>query len=105
MPFDYLESPDPACYKHAPEKAEAQYLRELEERAALLSRLHHDRDTATKRLMGNISWDWECIPNPEFVARLRAAVPDIIERVYSRPRPPDKGRRVTAESLKIAPSD
>jgi len=105
MPFDYLHSSVPRCYRHAPEKAEAQYVKELEERAALLYRLHYDKAETVQRLAGNVAWDWECNAAPEFVARVRAAIPEIVERVYSRPRPPDKGRRVTAADLKLAPSD
>ena len=105
MPFDYLYSKVPLCYRHAPEKAEAQYLKELEERASLLYRLRYDKAEARRRLLGNLSWDWECNPRPAFVERARAAVDDIVERVFARPRPPDKGRRVTAQDLKVKPTD
>ena len=79
--------------------------KELEERAALLHRMHYDQASAVARLTGNIAWDWECNPEPAFVERIRKSVPEIVERVYQRPRPPDKGRRVTAADLKVAPSD
>ena len=105
MPFDYLHSRVPRSHGNASEKAEAQYLGELEERAALLHRLHFGKQEAIARLRGNLAWDWECNPRPGYVERLGASVADIVERVYSRPRPPDKGRRVTAADLKIAPSD
>lgn len=105
MPFDYLHSHVPKAFAHAPEKAEAQYRKELEERAGLLHRLHYDRAEALRRLRGNVAWDWEINPAPEFVERIRASVEEIVDRVYSRPRPPDKGRRVTAADLKVAPTD
>ncbi len=105
MPFDYLHSDVPRAFGHAPEKAEAQYRKELEERAGLLHRLHYGRLEAVRRLMGNLAWDWEVNRSPAFVARLRASVEQVVDRVYSRPRPPDKGRRVTAAELKVAPSD
>ena len=105
MPFDYLHSNVSRSFTQAQEKAEAMYLKELEERAGLLHRLHYDKEVAKNRLRGNIRWDWECNPSPEFVGRLEQAANDIVERVYSRVRPPDKGRRVTAADLKIKPSD
>jgi|OpeIllAssembly_1097287.scaffolds.fasta_scaffold931252_2 hypothetical protein len=105
MPFDYLHSSVPRCYRNAGEKAEAQYLRELEQRAALLFRLGFDKDAAIRRLRGNLAWDWECNPNPEFVARLKEAVAGVVERIYSKPRPPEKGRRVVYEDLKTPPTD
>lgn len=105
MPFDYMHSNVPECYRRANEKAETMYLRELEDRAGLLYRLHYGIDEAKGRLRGNVKWDWESNPSPEFVQRLVDAVDSVVERVYSEARPPDKGRRVTAEDLKIKPTD
>lgn len=105
MPFDYLHSSVPKSYRNAGEKAEAQYLRELEQRAALLFRLGYARDEAVARLRGNLAWDWECNPNPDFVAKLKESVAVVVERIYSKPPPPEKGRRVAYKDLKTLPSD
>jgi hypothetical protein len=105
MPFDYLHSKVPRCYQQAPEKAEGMYLKELEERAELLYRLHYDKQDVKRRLRGNLRWDWECNPSPSFFETLASAVEDVVERVFSRPRPPVKGRIVRADDLKIKPSD
>lgn len=105
MPFDYLHSSVPKSYLDAGEKAETQYLREIEQRAALLFRLGYSKDEAIARLRGNLAWDWECNPNPDFVARLKESVAGVVERIYSKPQPPEKGRRVTYKDLKTQPSD
>ena len=105
MPFDYLHTFVPKNYTEAGEKAEAQYIEELEDRAALLYRLGYEKDDAVRRLRGNLYWDWECNPKPKFVDNLHKAVQGIVDKVYSRPRPPEKGRRVTHEDLKTPPSD
>lgn len=105
MPFDYLHSKVPRCYEQAPEKAEGMYLRELEERAELLYRLHYDKEVVKQRLRGNVRWDWECSPASSFVENLLGTVDEVVERVFSRPRPPVKGRIVKAEDLKVKPSD
>lgn len=105
MPFDYLHSSVPLCYLDSSEKAEAQYLREIEEKASLLFRLGYEKEAAVRRLRGNISWDWECNPNPEFVEGLKTAVVDVVETIYSKPRPPEKGRPITSQDLKTLPTD
>jgi hypothetical protein len=105
MPFDYMHSTPPLQFAHAPEKAELQYRSELEDRAALLYRLGYDREAVTARLRGNMAWDWECSPRPAFVAAVEQAIPAIVEKVFSRAKPPEKGRRVTAATLKTLPSD
>ena len=105
MPFDYLHSSIPRNYLNAGEKAESQYLKELEERASLLYRLGFDEDSAKKRLRGNLAWDWECNPRPAFVESIKNAVEGIVEKIYSKPKPPEKGRRVTYQDLKTSPSD
>jgi hypothetical protein len=105
MPFDYLHSDVPLNYRKAPEKAETMYLKELEDRAGLLYRLRYDKEEAKSRLRGNVRWDWESNPSPDFVGRLVASVDGIVDRVYAQAPPPDKGRKVTAADLKIKPSD
>lgn len=105
MPFDYLHSSVPLSYLNAGDKAESQYLRELEEKAAMLYRLGYEKQITVKRLRGNLKWDWECNGNPDFVERLKNAVEGIVEKVYSKARPPEKGRRVTYQDLKTIPSD
>lgn len=105
MPFDYLHSDIPLNYRRANEKAESMYLQELEERAELLYRLYYGKEVVKQRLRGNVRWDWECNPSPEFVEGLLKSADEIVERVFSRARPPDKGRKVTAADLKIRPTD
>ncbi len=105
MPFDYLHSETPLNYGHAPEKAEAQYLAELKDRAALLYRLGYEQPVVLARLKGNLAWDWECNPRPSFVDRVAEAIPVIVEEVFKRAKPPEKGRRVTAAVLKTLATD
>ena len=105
MPFDYLHPKVPLSYANAGEKAEAQYLKELEQRAALLYRLGYGKQQTIQRLSGNLHWDWECNPNPDYVERLKSAVKEVVGRIYSKPLPPEKGRRVTYEDLKTPPTD
>ena len=84
MPFDYLHSNVPKCYRRADEKAESMYLAELEDRAGLLYRLHYEKEEAKRRLRGNVRWDWECSPSPEYVKRLEDSVEEIVERIFSQ---------------------
>ncbi len=105
MPFDYLHSMIPRSYTNVGEKAEAQYLKELKERAALLHRLRYEKEDAIKRLMGNLNWDWECNPKPDYVERLMKAVPKIVEEIFSKTPAPEKGRAITFKDLKTLPSD
>ncbi len=61
-------------------KAEAMYVRELEERAALLFRLRYPRDLAARRLRGNVHWDFEHRGDPAFIKRIEG----IVDAVYAR---------------------
>jgi hypothetical protein len=56
------------------------YLRELEERAALLYRLGYDRARTLARLRANVQWDFELQRVPKFAARLEG----IVDAVYAR---------------------
>lgn len=105
MPFDYMHSNVPKSYADAGEKAEAQYVAELEDRAAMLHRLGYGEEETVKRLVGNIRWDWECNPKPGFVEGLEKSVVGLVRKVYSKPPAPEKGRRVTAKDLKTLPTD
>ena len=105
MPFDYMHSTVPRSFSSASEKAEAQYLKELKDRAAMLHRLGYEKDAAVARLLGNVNWDWECSPVPSFVENLRAAVPKLVEEIFSKAPAPEKGRRVAYKDLKTLPSD
>lgn len=55
MPFDWLQ---PHRVKR-PQNRKAMYLRELQERAALLRRLGYSRGHARSRLAANVAWDFE----------------------------------------------
>ena len=81
MPFPWLKPDVPRRYAATfPRKAEAMYLRELEERAALLFRLRYPRDLCKLRLRGNVRWDFEMHKTPAFIARVDA----IVDAVYGR---------------------
>lgn len=105
MPFDYMHSTVPRSYTDSAEKAREQYQSELIDRARLLYRLGYDKEVTLKRLRGNLKWDWECTPRPGFVGEIAATLEKLVDDVYSKPKPPDKGRRVTARDLKTLPSD
>ena len=100
MPFDYLYSHVPINYSEAKEKARKQYLSELRKSASLLYRLNYPKEEVEQRLRGNLNWDWECNSTPEFVEQLKSSVSEIVDKVYSKPRPPEKGRRITYKDLK-----
>lgn len=61
-------------------KREAMYLREMEERAALLFRLRYPKDEARRRLRGNVLWDFELHRKPAFVDRADAIVAEVWKR-------------------------
>jgi len=81
MPFPWLHPVIPEDYRKTfGRKAEAMYLTELEERAALLYRLRYDRSYAVARLRANVRWDFELHRVPKLVDRVEA----IVDAVYAR---------------------
>ena len=78
-PFDWMNAkrnPDVARAQKA--RREAMYRTELEERAALLARLGHGRDSVRTRLAANLAWDFERGGNPIAPGQLDA----IVDRVF-----------------------
>lgn len=61
-------------------KRETMYLRELEERAALLFRLRYSKDEARRRLRGNVQWDFELHRKPAFLSKVDA----LVEQTWKR---------------------
>jgi hypothetical protein len=92
-PFDWLEPKhNDAAVRAQAGRREAMYRAELEERAALLSRLGRGRVEARARLLANLAWDFEQGPSPITTAQIDA----IVERVFGgtpagRPGPRAKG--------------
>lgn len=101
MPFDYLHSTIPQNYLNAPEKAEKMYLEELEEKASLLYRLYYSKEEVLKRLKGNLKWDWECNPKPDYVSVLEKKITEIVEKVFSGK--PGVSKKVINNEIKDKP--
>ena len=81
MPFSWCHPSIPESYARTfPRKREAMYLAELEDRAALLHRLHYSRAAAVARLRGNLRWDFELHRAPKLIDRVEA----IVDAVYQR---------------------
>ena len=79
MPFDWMEPKrNPEYVRTLKAKREAMYRTEIEERAALLQRLGHPRDTVRKRLTAQLGWDFEDGATPVPAAQIDA----ILERLY-----------------------
>jgi len=84
MPFDWMESHRPAARaKVDAERRASMYRAEIEERAALLGRLGHGRDSVRARLAANLSWDFSPARRPLGDAELDA----ILDRVFDKPAP------------------
>ena len=91
MPFDWMEPKrNPEFVRTLKTKREAMYRAEIEERAALLQRLGHTRDSVHKRLIAQLGWDFEEGKPPVPGAQVDA----ILERLYggaaTRPVPRPK---------------
>jgi hypothetical protein len=94
MPFDWMEPKrNPEFVRTLKAKREAMYRTEIEERAGLLQRLGHTRESTRSRLTAKIGWDFEgggtAVP--------AAQVDAILERIYggqsrptTRPKTPTK---------------
>jgi hypothetical protein len=83
-PFDWMEPRRPAGRAKV-EKArrEAMYRTELEERAALLHRLGHDKQQTRARLAANLGWDFA----PDKAPLAPAALDAIVDRVFGQATP------------------
>jgi hypothetical protein len=78
-PFDWMvakRNPDAARAQKA--RREAVYRTELEDRAALLSRLGQSKDAARARLQANTRWDFPAGDGPVTAAQVDA----IVDRVF-----------------------
>ncbi len=85
MPFDWMQPHRPAARaKVDAERRAGMYRAEMEERAALLSRLGHGRDTVRARLTANLNWDFSPAKRPLTDAELDT----ILDRVFPKPAPP-----------------
>jgi hypothetical protein len=64
-PFDWMQAKrNPAVARGQQARREAMYRTELEDRAGLLQRLGHTKDSARARLLGNLAWDFDGRPAP-----------------------------------------
>jgi hypothetical protein len=78
-PFDWMQPRrNPGAGKTESARREAMYRTELEERAALLHRLGHSRETARARLAANLAWDFPPGSSPLNAAAVEA----IVDRVF-----------------------
>jgi acyl-CoA reductase-like NAD-dependent aldehyde dehydrogenase len=93
VPFDWMEPKrNPDAVKAQRARRETMYRTEMEERAALLQRLGHPRESARARLAANLAWDFERGDSPIAPAQIDA----ILDRVYGgapagKPGPRAKG--------------
>ncbi|HEY3355770.1 MAG TPA: hypothetical protein VGQ83_21135 [Polyangia bacterium] len=82
MPFPWLHPSIPTEYRKTfARKAEAVFVQELEERAALLQRLNYSKQDAAARLRANVRWEHEPRPAP---SKLIERVDAIVDAVYAR---------------------
>lgn len=78
-PFDWMVAKrNPEVARAQKARREAMYKTELEERAALLQRMGHGKDTARARLHANLRWDFDGREAPLKPADVDA----ILDRVY-----------------------
>ena len=68
----------------SPEKREAMFRRELEERAALLHRLGYSAKQAKHRLRANVEWDFELSQKNKVTPKHLGEVDRIVDSVYRR---------------------
>jgi hypothetical protein len=84
-PFDWMvPKRNPAVARAQTARRDAMYRAELEDRAALLSRLGYAKDTARARLRANLRWDFEGREAPLSTAD----VDTIVERAFGSPSKP-----------------
>ena len=88
MPFDWYHPHRVPRPQQAVSRA-TMYRRELAERAALLRRLGHDRQSARKRLLANADWDFEVGTGDNAVTA--EDVERILDEAYSRGGPASGG--------------
>jgi len=81
-PFDWLQPRRNADHaKGEKQRRETMYRVELEERAALLQRLGHDREQTRARLAANLAWDF-----PDGASPLSpSAIDAIVDRLFGQP--------------------
>jgi len=78
-PFDWMVAKrNPAVARGQKARREDMYRTELEDRAALLSRLGHSKDAARARLQANARWDFPGGDGPVTAAQVDA----IVDRVF-----------------------
>jgi hypothetical protein len=78
-PFDWMVAKrNPAVARAQKARREDMYRVELEDRAALLSRLGHSKDAARVRLHANARWDFPGGDGPVTAAQVDA----IVDRVF-----------------------
>jgi hypothetical protein len=84
-PFDWMQPHRaPARAQVDAARRAGMYRAEIEERAALLSRLGHTRASVRARLAANLDWDFPPPRRPLSDADLDA----ILDRVFAKPAPP-----------------
>ena len=82
MPFDWMQPHRPiGRAKVDAGRRASMYRAEIEERAALLGRLGHTRDSVRARLAANLAWDFSPARRPLTDAELDA----ILDRVFAKP--------------------
>ena len=90
MPFDWMQPHRPAGRaKVDADRRAGMYRAEIEERAALLARLGHARDSVRARLAANLTWDFAPARSPLTDADLET----ILDRVFAKPAPPARATK------------
>ncbi len=86
-PFDWMQPHRaPARAKIDADRRAGMYRAEIEERAAMLSRLGHGRESVRARLASNLNWDFPPAKRPLSDADLEG----ILDRVFAKPVPPPR---------------
>jgi hypothetical protein len=90
-PFDWMVAKrNPEVVRAQKSRRDAMYRTELEDRAALLSRLGYAKDVARGRLQANARWDFEGRDGPVTAVQIDA----IVDRVFGGAGTSKPGARI-----------
>lgn len=90
VPFEWMQPHRPAARaKIDADRRANMYRAEIEERAALLGRLGHPRDSVRARLAANLEWDFPPARRPLTDADLDG----ILDRVFAKPAAPARASK------------
>jgi hypothetical protein len=78
MAFDWLTP----SVRRRPQRRDAMYRKEIEERAAMLHRLGYGKEEARRRIQANLEWDFEVGAGDPAVREREIA--EILDRTWNR---------------------